>query len=331
MRVSAIHVRALVEALAVQGVSAQAFIQRAHIEEGRLSDPYAWFTESELDAFMQLALELTQDPAFGLHWGEHSPMMQYDLLASLIPQAKSLQAAIEAALRFQPILADRPELEFRDGHGSASFYMFPLGTSALGLRFRSEMIAIGILRLLKSVGASAGPQVTRVAFRHACPAYRAEYERIFGSLVCFGQPESRVDFRYDVLDRPAVHRNAELFQVLEVQAERVLKRVTDELTYSERLKRLVQRELPRLLQMPDAARSLGMSERSLRRRLAEEDVSYSQLVEQSQIEVARLMLENPSKSIKEVAHDVGFTGQSGFHRAFKRWTGTSPAQFRARK
>ena len=163
------------------------------------------------------------------------------------------------------------------------------------------------------------------------PPYHEEYERIFGNMVAFEQPESFLDFRYSVLDTPEVHRNAELYQVLEIQAERVLKRVTEELTYAERLKRLVQQELPRVLQMPDAARSLGMSERSLRRRLAEEGVSYSQLIEQSQIELARVMLENPTKSIKEVAHDVGFTGQSGFHRAFKRWTGTSPAQFRVRK
>src|SRR3954462_3253702 len=117
MRISAIHVRALVEAVATRGVSGQEFLQRAQIEAARLSDPYSWFSESEFDALMLLSLELTRDPAFGLHWGELSPMMQYDVLASLIPQAKSLQAAIEAALRFMPILADRPELEFTDRQG----------------------------------------------------------------------------------------------------------------------------------------------------------------------------------------------------------------------
>ncbi len=316
----------------MKGVRAEVFLQRGQIEAGRVSDPYGWFSESEFDALMLLSLELTGDPAFGLHWGELSPMMQYDVLASLIPQAKSLQAAIDVALRFQPILSDRLELEFNDrGAGNATFRMFPLGVSPMALRFRAEMIAMGVLRLLKGVGAAAGPSVTRVAFQHACPPYREEYERVFGDLVAFDQPEALVDFRYQVLDMPEVHRNAELYQMLELQAERVLKRVTDELTYSERLKRLVQRELPRVLQMPEAARSLGMSERSLRRRLAEEGVSYSQLVEQSQIELARVMLGNPTKSIKEIAHDVGFMGQSGFHRAFKRHTGTSPAQFRAQK
>jgi AraC-like DNA-binding protein len=117
--------------------------------------------------------------------------------------------------------------------------------------------------------------------------------------------------------------------LLETQAERVLQRVVAVSTYTERLKRLVQQKLPAVLPMADAARALGMSERSLRRRLSEEGSSYSQLVEQSQIELARGMLENPQKTIKEVAHDTGFAAQSAFHRAFKRWTGTSPAQYRS--
>lgn len=315
----------------MKGVNAQEFLHRVPVDAQRLSEPYGWFSESEFDALMVHSLEFTKDPAFGLHWGELSPMMQYDVLASLIPHAKSLQAAIEAALRFQAIVADRPELEFIDRRGSATFRIQPLGTSPAGLRCRAEMVAMGIVRLLKVVGPAASPMVTRVAFQHACPPYREEYERIFGGHVSFDQPESLVDFRYTILDTPEVHRNAELYQALEVQAERVLKRVTETSTYAERLKRLVQQELPSVLQMPDAARSLGMSERSLRRRLAEEGVSYSQLIEQSQIELARVLLGNPTKTIKEVAHEVGFTGQSGFHRAFKRWTGTSPAQFRARE
>ena len=170
MRVSAIHLRALAEAVAMKGVSAQAFFQRAQIEAERLSDPYGRFSEGELDACMLLSLELTNDAAFGLHWGEHSPMMQYDVLASLIPQAKSLRAAIEAALRFQPIMADRPELEFADRHGSATFRLHPLGISPVGLRFRSEMIAASVVRLLKIVGPAAVPTVTRVAFKHPRPS-----------------------------------------------------------------------------------------------------------------------------------------------------------------
>jgi AraC-like DNA-binding protein len=149
--------------------------------------------------------------------------------------------------------------------------------------------------------------------------------------VHFEQSYTGVDFDYVALEAPLPRRNPELHGVLAAQAERLLSRVLDAQTYREQLKRLLRNLQPLVPEMPDAARTLGMSERSLRRRLADEGVSYSQVVEESQIELARAMLGEPSRSIKEVAHELGFTSASGFHRAFKRWTGTSPALFRARR
>lgn len=329
MRVSAIHVRALVEAVGLKGSGSQGFLERARLDPARLSDPYAWFRIDEFDALLALALDYSQDPAFGLHWGERSPMMQYDVLPPLISQARSLRDAITAILRFQPILAERPEVEFQDRGGVATFRLTPLAASTRGLRLRTEMTAVSLLRMLKLIGAAAKPVMTRAAFAHARPEYAEEYARIFGGLARFDQPSSFIEFQYTALDSPEIHRNEELRHMLTAQAERVLKRVVGESSHSERLKRLVLRELPAGLAMPDAARALGMSERSLRRRLAEEGSSYSQLVEHAQIELACDLLHNPAKSLKEVAHETGFAAQSAFHRAFKRWTGKSPAQYRA--
>jgi AraC-like DNA-binding protein len=305
-------------------------LERARLDPERLSDPYGWFSVAEFDALLASALEYSHDPAFGLHWGERSPMMQYDVLPPLISQAKSLQEAIEAILRFQPILGDFPEVEFQDSHGRARFRLTPLPMSSAGMRLRSEMLAVSMVRLLKLVGPAARPVVERVAFTYACPGYREEYERVFCGLACFEQSDCYVEFHYHLLDSPQVHRNPELHDMLAAQAERVLRRVTTERSLSERIRRIVQTKLPAVLPMPDAARALGMSERSLRRRLSEEGASYSQLLERIQIELACSMLDDPTKTLKEVAHEIGFASQSAFQRAFKRWLGTSPAQHRQR-
>jgi len=315
----------------MKGVDGHRVLERGGVDASRFSDPYGWFTLEEFDALLLLALEITGDAALGLHWGEHSPMMQYDLLAPLIAQAESLQAAIATLLRFQPIMGDRPEMEFVDHGGSAVLRCSPLGLSEAGMRVRTEVALVGIARMLKYLGVASSPVIRKVSFVYARPAYGAEYDRLFGSVVRFKQSFSGIEFDYAVLDCPQPHRNAELHSMLSAQAERVLSRLVDEQTYAEQLKRLLQRAQPRVLEMPEAARSLGMSERSLRRRLADEGVSYTQLVEQSQIELARAMLVEPTRSIKQIAHELGFTSASGFHRAFKRWTGTSPALFRARR
>lgn len=331
MRVSAIHVRALAEVVAVTGIEVERVLSHAAVESDRLTDPYGWFSLEEFDRLMLAALELTGDAALGLHWVEQSPLVQFDLLGPLVAQSESLRAAIETMLRFQPIMTDRPELTFVDRGGSGVLYCTPLAVSDAGLRMRSEMVTVGMARLLKYLGGPAGPDIRKVSFEYARPSYGVEYDRIFGTAVRFEQSYTGVDFDYVALDSPQPRRNAELRGVLAAQAERLLSRVLDEQTYREQLKRLLRSTQPVAPEMPEAARTLGMSERSLRRRLADEGVSYSQLVEESQVELARAMLEEPTRSIKEVAHELGFTSASGFHRAFKRWTGTSPALFRARR
>ena len=82
--------------------------------------------------------------------------------------------------------------------------------------------------------------------------------------------------------------------------------------------------------MAVAARELGISVRSLRRRLAEEGVSYRALVQEKLAEVAIQVLETPGRSVQEAAFATGFSDCTAFHRTFKQWTGVTPAEFQRR-
>jgi len=80
--------------------------------------------------------------------------------------------------------------------------------------------------------------------------------------------------------------------------------------------------------MPSVARALDLSVRSLRRRLAAEGHSYDALLHEALAIVAKRLLHDSDRTIREVAYEMGFSEPSTFHRAFKRWTGTTPAAFR---
>ncbi len=82
--------------------------------------------------------------------------------------------------------------------------------------------------------------------------------------------------------------------------------------------------------MEEVARLLSVSTRSLRRRLRSEGSSFAAIVEQATADAARRMLEDRAASIREIAYRLGFSEPSAFHRAFKRWTGTTPSAWRAR-
>jgi AraC-like DNA-binding protein len=79
--------------------------------------------------------------------------------------------------------------------------------------------------------------------------------------------------------------------------------------------------------MDEVARELGMSARSLRRRLQSEGISFSDLVTRNRVVTSKRLLEQPGASIQEIAFAMGFASPSAFHRAFKRWTGLTPKQY----
>ena len=81
----------------------------------------------------------------------------------------------------------------------------------------------------------------------------------------------------------------------------------------------------------DIAKSLHMSRRTLQRKLAEADLTYQQLVDDTRRDLALRYIENPKKSLTEITFLLGFSGQSAFTRAFRRWTGKAPTDFRARR
>ena len=125
-----------------------------------------------------------------------------------------------------------------------------------------------------------------------------------------------------------MRRHSELHSLMLTQAERSLQRRWRPRSTTERVVAMLRDRPPaRLPSMACAARGLGWSVRSLRRRLDEEGTSYRALTQEMTHEAACLMLRNQSLTLQTIAHTLGFTGPTAFYRAFRRWTGHSPSAY----
>jgi AraC-like DNA-binding protein len=326
-RVSPMQVRALLEGLEHVGMSAAAFSARVGLDERQLADPLGWFSVDELDGLTTAAARLSGDVAFGLHWGERAPMVQFDQLPILMATAPTLRVVIDSLLRFQPVLASRDEFRFSERRDRCVLTCDILAASQQGRRMRSEAVLVALLRMLHYFG--EGASLRRVNVRHARPEYGAEYERLFGSVVYFDQPFTSIEFSRAALDRTHRNRDVELHQTLQKRFEQLRRRALGELRYLDQVENLIRGSLPKALRQQDAARVLNVSERSLRRRLLQEGVTYGQLVERVRCSVVEDLLSLGDKSTKQMADALGYTGVSGFNRAIRRWTGDSPARLRA--
>jgi AraC-like DNA-binding protein len=327
MRVSSVHARALVEAFESYGQPSSQLFSAAGVEPAAIAEGYSWLDVAQLDALTCAAVSLTEDEAFGLSWGERSSMIQFDLASLMLGSAPSLRTGLEALLRFQEILGERPELLFSETEDGACFRFEPFAISEQATRVRAELAVRGFWRLLELADPQVSAQMSAY-FAYSRPSYGAEYDWRFSARARFDHGFTGLEFPRATLDRP-LPRNPSLFEVLDKQASQVRSRVLSESSLRERIKQQLLRTLPEVPEMPAAASAMGMSERSLRRRLEDEGSSYSQLVEEAKLDLARELLAARERPIKQVALELGFADVSSFHRAFKRWTGQTPAEFRA--
>jgi AraC-like DNA-binding protein len=330
MAVSVLLARAVVEATERAGVRREALFTRAGLDPKVMERAEGRISLEEYDALQDVAVELTGDEALGLHMGEAATETTHPIVAHLVAHAGTLREGIEALLRFYQLVTDRPAWRLvEDGDAATLFYDVAPGSSK-GMRFRSEMTMTGFYRMLRTFAHDARPRI--VAFEHAEPSYRAEYTRIFEGAERFEQRCTGIVFDRSLLETAQIHRDPEFRAVVESQAEKRLWRLTKNESYANRVRDyLIEHAKGHRCDMTEAARALGVSTRSLRRRLSQEGRSYSDIVDEALATLAKRLLSDDERSIEATAYDMGFSSPSAFHKAFKRWTGTTPKEFRVRR
>lgn len=169
----------------------------------------------------------------------------------------------------------------------------------------------------------------RVEFVNAAPAELQPYEDFFRCPVSFGHDRTTVVFSADYLRLPIRYRDPALRSLLEQQAEALLRTLPDNDEFEESLKQALVKALhngePTLEVI---AGNLHLSARTLQRRLADRGIQFQGLLEATRHALAREYLANPNLSLTEIALLLGYSEQSAFNRAFKRWTGQTPRQAR---
>jgi AraC-like DNA-binding protein len=331
MSVSTVLVRVLIDAVERAGIPRDEFLRSQNIDPARLAEADGRFDAEEFATLQIAAMDMARDEALGLHIIEHTHDSAFDLIGHLVSHAPTLRDAFDLCARFQRLVVDDSHLALSETGTSATLRFHFRRSIEAADRMLAEFVIAGLLRLVRVFGGmGVSPQVA--AFEHPRPAHYREYARVFGDAARFSQLSTALTFDRAVLDRAQLHQHPELFALLRSQAERVLERVATGVGPTDNLKRyLLARPPARIPNMATAARDLGLSVRSLRRHLAADATSYRSLVREILESSAGHMLHDPRRSIQETAAALGFSNVGAFHRAFKRWTGMTPAQYRERR
>lgn len=333
MLISPILAKVLTSTLAFQGLDAQQALRLAGLSETHAQDDGPWLTVEQFDRLMCAATTVTGDPALGLGSGQHAALAMHGVIATVTIHMPTLEDGVRNVMRFSPLLLSEPELFFEQHGERASLTIQPAGCSEQGRRFRAETVMTGLMILLRMV--CRGPQDTArirsLQLDYPAPPYADRYAAHFGVPVTFNAPLCRLSFDTEMLSLPGPAYDVASYSAAYTRAELALSALRRDDTLAQRMQQLLMSTLPQTLTAADAAERLGMSERSLRRRLMAAGHSYTDLVRDSKRQLAERLLADLSRPIKVVAEAAGFESVSSFHRAFRTWHRLTPMQWRAQQ
>jgi AraC-like DNA-binding protein len=321
-------VRGLAEAVECAGGSRNAFLHAAGFDAKLLDSADTRVRRDELYRLFELAIKTSNDPALGLHWCEHLPDSVFNPITQLIRHAPTLRHGLDTMIRYHGLLSDPPSYRLAESAGKVTLHCVDVSDETQPVQhFLGEMLVVGFIRLLRAFSPKA--RIDWIGFSYAAPQYTPEYTRVVGQPCQFEQSFTGVVFDASLLDVPSPYKDEELHMALRRIAEQRILQVEHNLPISWRVREyLVDQGGKPQIDMLDVARALGMSTRSLRRRLSHEGVSFHDLAHEASACVAKQLLRNKHWSIQEAAYEMGFAHSTTFHRAFKRWTGTTPKEFR---
>jgi len=294
-----------------------------------LTDPDVRVPESSAEAAWRTAVALTGDEALGVHVAESLPRGALDLVEYAFRSSASLTAGIERLTRYGRVISDRVAGRIEASGDGVVVMIADVGGSPLQPG-RVEFALAIILKLARDcAGADIVPQ--HVSFVHGAPADVDEHQRFFRTPARFGAGVNALILSAADAGRPMQGADAALAAIIQRRLDKLLieREVRDPASLPLRIRQIVIQQLGREGITPDrVAGELGISRRTLSRRLAADGTSFREIVDAVREEFARAMVQEAGVSIADIAFFLQYSEPAAFHRSFRRWTGQTPLEFR---
>ena len=319
--------RALRKQLDALGLDSAALCVQAGLDPQLMDDPNARYPLSATSRLWALAVQVSGDPAIGLRVSRFVSPTTFHALGYALVASGSLREVFERIVRYHPVVSDALTLELsREGERYRFRLLQPPGSPAPALEAIEAFAAIYVRTCRNRLGRDYAPLA--VYLRRPEPADPTPWHTVFRAPLFFGAGEDRLEFAARDFDSHLDDANPELAEHNETVLKRTLAQLQP-LTWERKVRAAIEAQLPDgEPSVERMAQALHLSVRSLQRHLADEGCRFDALLNDCRQNLALQHLRDPQCSLAEVSHLLGFADTSSFNRAFKRWTGMTPGQFR---
>jgi len=308
-------------------VSPDAVLRHAGLPLALFNQGKIILTTEEMFALHRAIHEISGDPAIGLKLGSNERPEHYSPIAIAALYTRSFREALERIARYKRLTGPQEIRMVERGKECAVEFVWLLADKAEPVTLIDMCFAWAVAIGGRGTGRRINP--LRVEFKRRA-GNRRLYENHFRCPVTFGARHNRLVFRTEDMNQPFLTHNPELLELIAPQLEAELRqlRADDSLKAQVKaiLKRLFAGHRPHL---EDVARELRVSTRTLQRRLLDEEISFQDLVAEGRRELAKHYLLQPSLELNETAYLLGYEDPNSFIRAFHKWEGATPGEWRS--
>jgi AraC-like DNA-binding protein len=320
----------LAESLSLDyGIDPQEVFAVAELDMSRLKVPGARYPWARLHVLWEEAMRRTGDPCFGLVVGARVRVAAYHAIGCSWISSATLLEALQRLVRYRRVLST-VEVDVAleaDGDAYCLKVCFPDSVPA-PVNGQIDAFARGLLGLMR---AATRPEFEPLSVNlpHDDASQPERYRDALGAGVRFNQAHTKICVSRADAEAPLPGDNPELANANDVVAERYLATLDPARIATEVRELLVEMMPSGSVRQEDVARRLHRSLSTLQRQLSGEGTSFQRLRDETRRRLAEEYIRSNDLSLSQVAYLLGFSDQSNFSRAFKRWTGMSPREYRS--
>jgi AraC-like DNA-binding protein len=317
------------DAIADAGANPDHILRAAGVKDSVLANPDAFIATSAFSRLLEEAAQATGDECFGLHFGERFDPRDIGALAYVVVNSPTVALAMQNIERYVRIHNSAAQVTFA-ADGPQAYLRYVVDAVATYSRRHHNEYSMAVLVKTFRTMASAQWKPLGIQFEHEAPAQHREHARVFQCPVLFGCATNLLLVEADFIERAVLLADQRLYRILKQHVERILSELPREDDWLAAVRKTIADAMAEGDPTRErVAKKLSVSPRTLERRLREHGLVYRKLLDAVRQQFALSYLRDRTHTLTEIAFLLGYSEVSAFHRAFKRATGMTPAEYRA--
>jgi len=328
--ISVCFVKSALQGVEDRGLDPAPLLRKSGIPATLLETPQARVTPDVYSALLRHIAQILDDEFFGQD-SRRMKVGSFAMLCRSVVHGATLERAFDRMVRFFGLILDDVTAQIERDGPIARLVLTPTGPGLPRHIFAYETLLMFMHGLACWLVRRRIP-ILRADFSYPRPPHSGEYHLLYSSRLRFDQPRTAILFESGTLDLPTRQDETTVKALLRHAPENILVKYKNISSDGYRVRRILRQNPP--ADWPDfevLAARLGTSPSTLRRHLRQEGQSYRSIKDQVRRDMAITYLGRPRLSVTDIAAELGFAEPSAFHRAFKKWTGLRPGEYRRRQ